>query len=512
MLCNKNMKMNKLITAIVLTGTIVFNAGNTSAQSVDNKWSIGFYGGLTRLNSDFKNHYFDLRNTEKFARLSLSTFLTPHFNLNLSLGTGDVSTYNTRVQQSVTTTVRPVDLTLQFNLLSSSEPLVPYVFAGGGVIYADNYLSRSQYAVNIPMGLGLRYNAFPNVSFDANVRQDATLSDELDGYKAGTWKDNVLTYSAGVVFNLGGSADADKDGVSDKKDKCAGTPAGVQVDASGCPVDSDGDGVADYLDKCANTPAGAKVDAIGCALDSDGDGVADYLDKCANTPANAKVDAAGCPVDTDGDGVTDDLDKCPNTSANMKVDASGCPMDADADGVADYLDKCPNTPKGVKVDNTGCSVDSDKDGVSDDLDKCPTVPGTAENHGCPVVKKEVLQLFEKALQGIKFETGKAIIKRESNPILDAVVKVMLENPTYKLLIGGHTDNVGTQASNMTLSKNRAEAVANYLIAKEVSPLRISATGFGDTMPVDDNKTAAGKARNRRVELKVEFMEKVEVGK
>ena len=95
---------------------------------------------------------------------------------------------------------------------------------------------------------------------------------------------------------LGDKLDSDGDGVVDANDKCPGTPAGVKVDAVGCPLDSDGDGVFDYLDKCPGTPAGAPVDARGCPLDSDGDGVFDYKDKCPGTPAGVKVDDQGCPV------------------------------------------------------------------------------------------------------------------------------------------------------------------------------------------------------------------------
>ena len=91
-------------------------------------------------------------------------------------------------------------------------------------------------------------------------------------------------------------------------------------------IDSDGDGVADAMDKCPGTPAGVKVDALGCPLDSDKDGVPDYLDKCPGTPAGVKVDSTGCPLDSDGDGVPDSLDKCPGTPAGVKVDASGCPL------------------------------------------------------------------------------------------------------------------------------------------------------------------------------------------
>lgn len=91
--------------------------------------------------------------------------------------------------------------------------------------------------------------------------------------------------------------DSDGDGVPDDRDQCPNTPAGVAVDASGCPLDSDGDGVPDYMDQCPGTPAGVEVDASGCPLDSDGDGVPDYMDQCPNTPAGAEVNALGCEAD-----------------------------------------------------------------------------------------------------------------------------------------------------------------------------------------------------------------------
>jgi outer membrane protein OmpA-like peptidoglycan-associated protein len=146
--------------------------------------------------------------------------------------------------------------------------------------------------------------------------------------------------------------------------------------------------------------------------------------------------------------------------------------------------------------------------VYDDMDRCITIPGTSANQGCPEVKKEVKQLFEKALQGIQFETGKAIIKSSSNAILNSIVKVMNQNPSYKLLIGGHTDNVGDDEMNMTLSQDRATAVSNYLISNGVDPLRVTATGYGESTPVDVNTSVKGRTRNRRVELKVEFLEVV----
>ena len=127
----------------------------------------------------------------------------------------------------------------------------------------------------------------------------------------------------------------EKTPVRDSDGHCVRTISGKEYAITECnpkqpqaPVDSDHDGVLDSTDKCPNTPAGVKVDANGCplALDSDGDGVLDSLDKCPDTPKGEKVGADGCPLDSDGDGVLDSLDKCPDTPKGTPVDKEGCPL------------------------------------------------------------------------------------------------------------------------------------------------------------------------------------------
>lgn len=323
----------------------------------------------------------------------------------------------------------------------------------------------------------------------------------------------------GAIDGDGCPLDTDGDGVYDFKDKCAETPMAAygKVDSVGCPKDTDMDGVADYLDKCPGTPTGATVDSVGCSIDTDKDGVPDYIDKCPDTPKEAfgLVDAVGCPSDNDQDEVPDYLDKCLNTviEARAMVDSVGCPLDTDKDGVYNYLDKCPDTPKAAFgfVDTAGCPIDSDGDGVYDYNDNCPKVAGVASNFGCPEIKKEVRMLFQKALQGIQFETGKATIKPVSFTILNQVANVLNENPSYLIEVQGHTDNVGKVEMNKTLSENRANAVRNYIIAKGVDEKRITANGYGDTKPVVPNTSAKNKAKNRRVEFVVSFEEiKIEV--
>ena len=116
----------------------------------------------------------------------------------------------------------------------------------------------------------------------------------------------------------------------------------------------------------------------------------------------------------------------------------------------------------------------------------------------------VKQIFEKALTGIEFETGKDVIKASSNGILDQIANVMVENADYILLINGHTDNVGVPESNLILSEKRANAVKYYLLGKGIPSGRMIAQGFGDSKPIADNDTDAGRQTNRRVEFIVKF--------
>ncbi|HET9040839.1 MAG TPA: OmpA family protein [Gemmatimonadales bacterium] len=207
--------------------------------------------------------------------------------------------------------------------------------------------------------------------------------------------------------------------------------------------------------------------------DRDGDGVPDGVDECKDTPTGDKVDAKGCTIkDGDGDGVLDDVDQCKDTPAGDKVDAKGCslPKDADGDGVNDDKDRCPNTPAGVKVDEEGCQVLFE-----------PT-------------RKTLI------LEGVNFETGKADLTPESQVILDAVASSLVANEEIKVRVGGHTDNTGSAALNKRLSAARAESVRQYLISKGVATDRLTAAGYGPSKPVASNKTAAGRAQNRRVEL------------
>ncbi len=247
---------------------------------------------------------------------------------------------------------------------------------------------------------------------------------------------------------------------------------------------------------------------IGIKPDRDRDGIPDRDDKCPNDAEHKDgfEDDDGCPeFDNDGDGIPDSLDKCPNEPEHKDgfEDNDGCPeFDNDGDGIPDSLDKCPNEPehKDGFEDNDGCpDLDNDGDGVADTDDKCPNMKGVPENNGCP--KTEEIKRGRLILEGVNFQSGKAILTQASYAILDRVYESLVEWENVKLEIQGHTDNVGSDEVNLKISQARADAVMQYLIQRGISPSRLKAVGYGKSSPIADNRTAEGRAINRRVELR-----------
>jgi len=106
------------------------------------------------------------------------------------------------------------------------------------------------------------------------------------------------------------------------------------------------------------------------------------------------------------------------------------------------------------------------------------------------------------LEDCNFETGKATLEPESYTVLDELVAYLNRKDDERIELGGHTDNVGSAASNMKLSLDRANTVRDYLITKGIDPNRVTAKGYGLTQPIAENKTEAGRAQNRRTEVKI----------
>jgi outer membrane protein OmpA-like peptidoglycan-associated protein len=329
------------------------------------------------------------------------------------------------------------------------------------------------------VGVGVRGLFLPWMALRVEARD--VISDGLDALGS-----NNLELRIGLdVFPTATKAkDTDDDGIADEDDACIDVP-GV-ASANGCP-DKDGDSVTDNTDECPTTAGEVRLN--GC-VDTDSDGLIDTEDSCPSEKGPEEF--KGCP-DTDDDGLPDWNDTCPEeagTAANR-----GCP-DTDSDGIVDSRDACPNEPGPQWT--KGCP-DRDGDAVVDTEDECPDVRGLRDYKGCVPA---AVQKYTGAIKGINFETNSATILANSYKILDQANEVLQSFPELRLQIDGHTDDVGADDANMTLSAARARSVREYLIAKGIDESRLLSKGYGETAPIADNTTNTGRAANRRIEFSI----------
>lgn len=157
--------------------------------------------------------------------------------------------------------------------------------------------------------------------------------------------------------------------------------------------------------------------------------------------------------------------------------------DDDGDGVANKYDKCEGTPANTVVDGSGCPL------------KTPA----------PVIQEKVIiteadrKVVDEAIKNLEFDLGKSTIRQTSYATLNKVAELLVQK-NFSLKLAGHTDNTGSMALNLRLSKDRAEAVKAYLVSQGANASRIEATGYGPNQPIASNKTAEGRQQNRRVEF------------
>jgi OOP family OmpA-OmpF porin len=388
---------------------------------------------------------------------------------------GSAAVLSTSATATGTITVVPIHARLLYAKPVAARSAVLF---GAGYVHQQYHKSISAWEDGASGLLGARFMLGDHLAGRVEAVADYFPSPLNGG--AGIQDNWDFSLQAGLGFQTGGGArtpkDSDHDGVLDNADACPKTPQGEAVDGRGCPLpkDADADGVADASDRCPSTPAGDQVDANGCSL----------------------------PKDADGDGVEDANDRCPGTAGGERVDASGCPLDGDRDGVLDANDKCLNTPAGDQVDAVGCSLpkDADQDGVLNPADRCPGTPAgqRVDAQGCPVLFSGVQRSL--VLEGVNFETGSANLTDQSHNTLDRVATSLRGHADLRVEIAGYTDSRGGLAANRRLSQTRADAVRAYLIRQGVDPVQLTARGFGSANPVASNATAAGRARNRRVEL------------
>ncbi len=218
------------------------------------------------------------------------------------------------------------------------------------------------------------------------------------------------------------------------------------------------------------------------------------------------VDEFGCLPDRDRDDVPDLVDKCPD-DPGLKI-YNGC-NDRDGDTVLDPVDECPDEPGLVEL--KGCpdkgEGDRDKDGTIDRDDLCPDTPGPKSNKGCPEIlnssEKDIISRASKVL----FDSGLATLRPESTETLDELAQLIKDKAQkygkLRVRLEGHTDTDGAEESNLTLSRNRARAVKDYLVSKGIDIGTISTSGYGEErLKVSPERNPADKQANRRVEIAI----------
>ena len=454
--------MKKIQLAVIALFTLV-TVNNVSAQDSNNPWAvtIGVNAVDVRGGSDFSSRLNDHLGTSDWnflptiSRITVERYLNDGFTLQLA---GSVNKI-TKVFRSEDANLihTSFDANLKYGLDgliakifgNSTQYFSPFVYLGGGYTSLD---SEGEAMFNYGFGINFWVSETVGLVYQTGTKE--------------SFKDIVPSHyqhSLGLVVKFGGT-DTDGDGIYDKYDSCPEV-AGLK-EFNGCP-------------------------------DSDGDGIIDGEDACPSVAGLATLN--GCP-DADADGIADKDDMCPNakgTKAN-----NGCP-DTDGDGIVDKDDKCA-TVAGPKA-NGGCPwPDTDGDGVLDKDDNCKNEVGPASNNGCPepVITKVAEKEMGEFAKTILFNSGRATFKAGISDKLDGIVKIMQEFSKATFLIEGHSDSTGRAESNQTLSAKRAAAVKDYLVQNGVDASRLDSKGYGEENPIDTNKTRAGRANNRRVEIKV----------
>jgi outer membrane protein OmpA-like peptidoglycan-associated protein len=459
--------LNKLFVALVMLAGF-----SSQAQDNNNPWAISFGANAvdTRVSAassleDQFSQFFNAKDNWNIVPSVSFVNVSKYVGNNFSFGvTGSVNRLTKyvlpRVEEGPYTVVNPgdenyyaIDGVINYSLMNliKSKKIDPSIHIGGGYTWIGEDLNAG--TLNGGLGLTYWFTEMVGLSWRSTYKQSfEDIREDMPSH---------MQHFAGLTFKFGGK-DTDGDGIYDKDDACPEVAGLKQF--NGCP-------------------------------DTDADGITDANDSCPDVAGPAEFN--GCP-DTDGDGIADKDDACPDVAGLKSL--GGCP-DTDGDGITDKSDKCPDV-KGPK-ENGGCPwPDRDGDKVLDKDDKCPDEAGTVSNNGCPEVTEEAIKKLNDYAKTILFDTNKDTFKQQTYPVLLAISAILKEYPSSKFSIEGHTDSDGSNEFNLRLSDSRAIAVKKYLVEQGIDEFRLSAMGYGEEKPIDTNKTKAGKANNRRVEVKL----------
>jgi len=392
------------------------------------------------------------------------------------------------------TVMSPIDLRLKFSPVHSKK-VVPFLYAGIGMLYFEHRkgpaavpvdTKRTGWTPFAPLGVGVQYRLDENFSLELHGGFNQTFSKDVRVDADRKDNDGFVTALLGVRVGSGPrNPDLDGDSLLNRDEKLMGTdPKNPDTDGDGL---TDGEEVHQY-----------HTDPLKADTDGDGLSDGDEVHKYHTDPLKADTDGDGLndgvevnqyhtdplKADTDGDGLNDGAEVNQYHSDPLKVDTDG-------DGLNDGTEINQYHTDPLKADTDGGSVNDavEVERGSNPLNAADDVPKIVMEINKPIV-----------LPGIVFKSNSADILPASEQILNDAYETLRDNTNVAVEIGGHTDDVGKDASNQTLSEKRAESVKAWLVAKGISADRLTIKGYGETKPVADNKTEAGRQQNRRIEF------------
>jgi outer membrane protein OmpA-like peptidoglycan-associated protein len=512
----------KLILALVFLISVF--SPHSSAQFNDYTLKLGLQanGLLTDTEFDKENRPPDPE--YKFSglgRLFLRfEFFTQYVETEIGGGFGRLAGLDSE-NNNWWTYIIPIDLRL---IISPFDMDVwnPYLFGGAGAMYfnidkaplveSPKPTEDQGWTTIFPVGGGFEVALGDALTLDFFGGYTFTLSDDLNGYNnknvPGTEgkNDGYYNFGLGLIFvNGSGASDKDGDGLTKREER------ELKTDPDN--PDTDGDGLKDgeEVRKYFTNPLSPDTDGDGLRdgeevnvyktnpvmADTDGDGLSDgdEVFKYKTDPLNP---------DTDGDGLTDGDEVLKHKTDPLKADTDGDGLkdgeevniyktdplnpDTDGDGLTDGEEVKSYRTDPLNPDTDGGTVD---DGIEIRRGTDPFDPDD------DVIRIDVPVVLE----GITFETGKSDITPESAIVLQGALKTLQIYPDIIVEIGGHTDDVGSAASNQVLSQKRADSVRYWLISKGIEPDRIIARGYGEDYPRVPNTSSENKRLNRRIEFK-----------
>jgi outer membrane protein OmpA-like peptidoglycan-associated protein len=501
-------KMNQSSTAVKLFYSLLFIILFTisaSGQSSTFK-DFGYKGGL-QINGVLPTTEFESDNGMSLSSYSFKGFfrfeLSKDFQAELSAAygklSGDGGTYYKPGSQYETSII-PIEAKLLYTPFDL-ENWNPYFYAGIGLLNYDvtkkplaksiNTVEANGWTGVIPFGIGTEVKLSDEIALDLSVGYSFSLTDNLNFYSIKGTNDGYLNLGVGISFsNESLNTDKDHDGLTRREEIALGTdPNNADTDGDGLndgeevnkyftnalKVDTDGDGLSDYDEVMKY-----KTDPLKADTDGDGLNDGDEILKYKTDPLKA---------DTDGDGLKDGEEVTMFKTNPLNADTDG-------DGLNDGEEVLKYKTDPLKMDTDGGTVN---DGIevkrgTNPLDPSDDIPVTA-------VEKEL------TFDSVHFGFNKILLTKKDKKILDNAYDVISKLTDAKITLGGNTDSIGSEKYNMKLSVKRANIVQKYLVKKGIGESQITSEGFGESKPVSSNKTAKGRAENRRTEITAKYMEK-----